>query len=276
MTQVVTEKYNPNSVLKTFALKYNSLGKEAVGIMNSAFKGNNNVTLDTAKLAEGYPIARLNLYQAFALGQIVSQITGYNARLLTPAYLQLLRAIGYIGIGNAQDLAVVAYPSQGPNEEIRGHLIAQAAERGVQLTNPEAVNGSKDYLPIVFHNIEVIPDGKFPHGARLDMGETGVAYPPKYSSMDPELIKSGFPAAMTAEGDRMLALSRDGLRRVFVDDKTLYACGSMLTFPDVSAGLTFINVPQNLIAGLEKILKGTRSLADLSEERLTQLVSGLI
>lgn len=245
-----------------FQLRNNELGKGAVGIVNDRYKGNANVVLDISGLKDGQPIGYSNPYRRWALGPIVRELLGNDVELLTPAASEQALKSGKLPDAKStyEDLGIVVYTLNGPNNQLANHLAAQAKERGIEMK-----------FPMAFYHLKTAKDDKFPNGLRLDLDDIAVAYhvpvlsnpTTKFKSNDPSLVQNGFPSEV-GEGDRTLYTAQEGLRRLFrYGGLYLYASGGYLPGSNGAGRVSFVKkgvAPQNLEA-----------LAQLSAERQRQI-----
>jgi len=245
-------------VPEIFQLRYDPLGKDAIGLMNEKYAGNNHVVLDISGLAENQPIGFSNVYRRFALGPIVEGLYGKDAdgktvQLLTPTQSELALKHGTLpdARNTYEDLAVVVYSTEGANAQLAQHLVKQAGGMG------------KVNFPMVIYGLKTVKDDSFPDGLRLDLGDVAVAcHVPilsrdtgNFDASDPELVKTGFPSKL-GEGSRTLYTAKDGLRGVLRDrDLVLGAVDGILPVSNEAGRVSFVMgaAPQNLEAALEAV-----------------------
>mgnify|MGYP001569946050 CR=1 FL=1 len=247
---------------RIFQLRNDELGREAVRIMNDRFKGNDYVVLN--KLGEkNQPIGYSNPYRRWAIGPVIREILGNDVELLTPAVSEQALRSGKLpdATSTYEDLGIVVYSLNGPNDKLAQHLVAQAKERGVEVK-----------LPMVFYHLKTARDDKFSDGLRLDLDDIAVAYhvpilsnpSSRFKSDDKGLVQNGFPSEV-GEGDRTLYIAQEGLGRLYryrVLD--LDANNDNLPYSDGAGRVSFMRkgvAPQNLEA----------RLADLKALRETQI-----
>ena len=196
-----------------FQLKNNELGREAVRIVNDRYKGNDNVVLDVSRLKDGQPIGYSNSYRRWAIGPVVRELMGNDVELLTPAVSEQALKSGKLpdAASTYEDLGVVVYSLNGPNDKLAQHLVAQAKERGIEAK-----------FPLVFYHLKTVPDDKFPDGLRLDLDDIAVVYhapilgnqTSRFKSDNKGLVQKGLPDEV-GEGDRTLYTAQEGLWRLY-------------------------------------------------------------
>lgn len=248
-----------------FQLRNNELGREAVRIVNDGYKGNKYVVLDISRLKDGQPIGHSNPYRRWALGPVVRGLLGNDVELLNPAQSEQALKSGKLpdATSTYEDLGVVVYSLNDPNDKLAQHLVNQAKERGVEIK-----------FPMVFYHLKTAKDDKddkFPHGLRLDLDDIAVAYhvpilsnpTSRFKSTYQSLVQNGFPSEV-GEGDRTLYTAQEGLRRLYRNrDSGLNANDDDLPHSDEAGRVSFVKKgasPQNLEA-----------LAKLSAERERQI-----
>lgn len=241
------------AVPEIFQLRRDELGRDAVGLMNERYAGNNNVVLDIFGLAENQPIGYSNPYRRFALGPIVRELAGKDIQLLTPALSELALKNGTLPDATTtyEDLAVVVYSLKGANAQLAQHLVDQARRIG------------EVKFPVVMYGIKTVKDDRFPDGLRFDLGNAVVAYhvpilsreTGSFDTNDPGLVKTGFPSSL-GSGSRTLYTAKDGLRRILRGgDLDLYANGVILPGSDGAGRVSFVvgAAPQNLETRLAEL-----------------------
>ena len=240
-----------------FQLKNDELGKEAVRIMNDRFKGNDYVVLKNLG-NENQPVAHSNPYRRWALGPIVRELkreVGDNVELLTPAVSEQALRSGRLPdvTSTYEDLGVVVYSLNGPNDKLAQHLVNQARERGFVAKSP-----------MVFYHLKTARDGKFPDGLRLDLDDNAVIYhasilsnhTSNFKADNKGLAQTGLPDEV-GEGNRILYTAQEGLRGLYRDrDSGLNANDDNLPYSIEAGRVSFMRkgaAPQNLEARLGEL-----------------------
>src|SRR3989344_1844298 len=120
-----------------FQLRNDDLGKETVRIMNDRFKGHNYVVLNNLG-KENQPVGYSNPYRRGALGPVVRELLGKDVELLTPAVSEQALRSGKLpdATSTYEDLGVVVYSLNGPNDKLAQHLVNKARERGFVAKSP--------------------------------------------------------------------------------------------------------------------------------------------
>ncbi len=182
---------------------------------------------------DGQPMKGSNLFIRFGIAHHAEQEGGNDYKLITPAIseeavaeaLKLkAHAMGDDSLLKKlkqfyEDTGLAVFGEQGPNEELRLHLLPQLKDRGF---NPEEA-------PVVVYRAKTVKDDKFTKsaGLRFDLGddENIAFYAPvllqptsNFSSDNPNLVSNGLPNENElGEGDRTLytPTQKTGLRRLY-------------------------------------------------------------
>ncbi len=230
------------NVPKIFQLGINDdgLGREAVKVMKERFGDHPYLEVVAQK---NQPIQGSNPYIRFALGPIARELYGNNIQLISPAISELALRNGKLpdAANTCEDLGVVVYSLNGPNEQLAKHLVEQAKERNIKVK-----------FPMVFYGLKTVKDNRFdkPYGLRLDLDDIAVAYhvpilskdTGSFKSNDSSLVVNGFPSKL-GEGDRTLYTAQEGLRRLY------RGCG-------LGLGAGVIDLPGGNEAGRVSFVKG--------------------
>ena len=173
----------------------NGLGIDALRLMKEDF-GYNNPVLHVEVLAKPQrlliddktlqigreKLMGSNVFIRYALGSRVKRLHGGNIELITPSVSEQLIEQAFRNIYNTrylfgreedrdllerlhefyENLGVVAYEKNGPNEQLKQHLINQARERGIPIE-----------FPMLFYRLKTVKDDKFveSRGLRLDLDD---------------------------------------------------------------------------------------------------------
>ena len=290
----------------------NGLGIDALRLMKEDFGYNNPVlhvkvlskpqreviTLNTLQTGREQLMGS-NVFIRYALGSRVKRLYGGNIELITPSVSEQLIEQAFRNIQNSrylsvreggtdllerlhkfyENLGVVAYEKNGPNEQLKQHLLNQARERGIPIK-----------FPILFYRLKTVKDDKFveSRGLRLDLDDAEYVafHAPVLGKLsgefskdadDPYLTSIGLPRGLDSfRGPQLEYQGYYVRRRIYVADSglrdftrhrdfNLGADNTNLLISGDAGRVSFIvgEIPQNLEGTLARLdaEKNTKQVA---------------